>query len=1072
MLTIYKASAGSGKTFQLVVEYLKLLLVNPQNYRHILAVTFTNKATAEMKSRILEQLNLLASGQPSKYLAELQKGNSLSETAIRQNARVVLKNILHDYNRFSISTIDSFTQRIIKAFNREMGISPNYQLELNNDLILAEATDRLLAKIGDDKKLLGWLTDFSREKIEENQSQRIESDIQALGKELFKENFQLFFPDDENPAYSRENLEAFAKELNLIKNKFENHLKLLGKKGVALITRSGLTIDDFSNKEKGAGSLFSKFETGYLKEISATAKSAAESIDKWYTKSSHKKSEIHALVESKLQPLLIEIVDFIRNNEKQYFTALPVIKQMRMLGILADLKAEISSLLHEKGVLQLSDANLLLSKIIGNSDSPFIYEKTGTWYKHFMLDEFQDTSGLQWNNFKPLIANSLAEGNKNLIVGDVKQSIYRWRNSDWRILAGQLYTDFGETQTETFTLENNWRSDLNIINFNNQIFKELVQAFEEVQFSTLGDGTAELAERFKNIYASLAQVPGNQEKDPTGLVDVRFLPADTFEEDSAALLVEQVKKLQDSGIKAAEIAILIRKNREGTPVIKAFMDAASLPENQQYNLSVLSNESLFLFSSQGVLMVINVVEYLVNPDNPVIRAALVNQYINWLKPKIAGFEKTTDETAFENFEIMFETEIRQKTDEVKAKVLFCALDEAIIHICSVFGLFEIETELPYLQTLIDSAADIKSSHANDLSGFLFWWNETGYKTSVSVNEEVGSIRLLTVHKSKGLEYKAVLVPFLNWKITEFGKAPILWCRPKSEPFNTLPLLPVKSSKALMKSDFRDDFLEETSNAFVDVLNLVYVAFTRAKSALIIHCHEAAKQQKSPDDSLKPMEFVLKLVLQRLSAQSGFQDSWNSENLTFQFGKLSFENKKEEPQSIQIIKSYGFTDFSDRVRLRKSDESLLILNKTRQTEKNHGKLIHEILADITTDSDIEKACLKAFHDGKITEAERIEIMTQLKTSFRNPAISEWFSLKYNVLNERNLLTSGELYRPDRIMISENNAVVVDYKTGIIKQQKYHRQVNQYARILRETGFEKVEGYIWYTQLNEVEKVCEL
>lgn len=1072
MLKIYKASAGSGKTFQLVVEYLRLLLINPLNYRHILAVTFTNKATAEMKSRILEQLNLLASGKSSKYLSELQSGNSLSEAAIRQNAQVVLKNILHDYNRFSISTIDSFTQRIIKAFNREMGISPNYQLELNSEIVLAEATDRLLAKIADDKKLLGWLTDFSREKIEENHSQRIEADIQSLGKELFKENFQLFFPADENPAYSRDNLEVFAKEINQIKNRYENQLKSIGKKGVALIAESGLAIDDFSGKEKGAGSLFSKFESGYLKEITATVKSAAESIEKWYTKTSPKKAEIHALASSKLQPLLIGIVDFIKNNESQYYTALPVLKQMRMLGILADLKEEIRLLLHEKGVLQISDANLLLYKIIGNSDSPFIYEKTGSWYKHFMLDEFQDTSGLQWSNFKPLIGNSLAEGNNNLIVGDVKQSIYRWRNSDWHILAEQLYNDFDGSQTGTFTLENNWRSDINIISFNNQVFKELMRAFEEVQFTTLGDGTEFLVERFRKVYDSLAQIPGDNKKEKTGLVDVRFLPAESFEEDSANLLVAQVKQLQDCGIKAAEIAILIRKNREGLPVIKAFMDASTLPENQNYNLRVLSNESLFLFASQGVQTVINVVEYLVNPDNPVIRAALVNQYINWLKPLQTEGRSTVDETVFVNFETLFENNIRPKTDEVKSKALLCALDEAIIHICDVFGLFEIETEIPYLQTLIDSAAEIKLSHSNDLSGFLFWWNETGIKTSVSVNEEVDSVRLLTVHKSKGLEYKAVLVPFFSWQVNESSKSPILWCRPKSEPFKQLPLLPVKSAKTLMKSEFRDEYLEETTNAFVDIFNLVYVAFTRAKSALIVHCPEPAKPSKNNSNSLKPIEFVFKMALERLAQQPGFHNTWNAENLTFNFGTLSVEKIEAEKQSTHIISKYEFHDFTKRVRLRKTGENLLVLDENRQTEKNHGKLIHEILAKINTENDIEKACLQALFDGRITDSERIEIVDLLKSGFKNQLIEEWFGSKYKVLNERNLLAASELCRPDRIMVLGNNVVVVDYKTGLQKLPKYNRQVLRYAEILSRSGFEKVEGYLWYTRLHEVEKVCEV
>ena len=261
MLTVYKASAGSGKTFQLVVEYLRLLLKNPFNYRHILAVTFTNKATNEMKTRILETLSDLANDKPSKYITEIQKENQLSEIQIRKNAKVVLKNILHDYNRFSISTIDSFTQRTIKAFNRELGISPNFRLELDSEMILAEATDRLLSKIDNDKKLLNWLKDFSREKIEGNHSQHIEDDIKLLGKELFKENFQIFFPDNSESVYNRENLDEFGKDLNKILSVFESTLKNLALKAVNLISENGFTVDDFHYKKAGiSGFIYSSVD--------------------------------------------------------------------------------------------------------------------------------------------------------------------------------------------------------------------------------------------------------------------------------------------------------------------------------------------------------------------------------------------------------------------------------------------------------------------------------------------------------------------------------------------------------------------------------------------------------------------------------------------------------------------------------------------------------------------------------------------------------------------------------------------------------------------------------------------
>ncbi|NQU52668.1 MAG: UvrD-helicase domain-containing protein, partial [Bacteroidetes bacterium] len=689
MLTVYKASAGSGKTFQLVVEYLKLLLENSYNYKHILAVTFTNKATNEMKTRILEQLHLLASNQPSDYLKILQN-NTYSEKEIRNKARQVLKNILHDYNRFSINTIDSFTQRIIKSFNRELGISPNFTVELDSDMILEEAVDRMLAKIDKDKKLLKWLKEFSKEKIQENYSQRIDDDIKALGKELFKENFQIFFPENSESVYSRENLDSFGKELNIIKVQFENTLKDKGKKGVQIIEESGLSIDDFSGKARGIGSVFSKYATGIPPNITATIKNASENVEKWYTKTNAKKDEIHVIVETKLQPLLNEILTFLENESQHYFTALAVLKQLRMLGILTDLKEEIKVLLQEKGVLQISDSNLLLSKIIGQTDSPFIYEKTGNHYNHFMLDEFQDTSTLQWNNFKPLLINSLAEGNKNLIVGDVKQSIYRWRNSDWKILAEQLNSDFSVQQIEHKVLEKNWRSDKNIIDFNNAVFDSLKENFEGTLLKEIDSEDETFINKFNNIYDSFIQESGKPDAQTQGFVKVQFFPADEFKEESIHSLVEQVKELQNKGIKASETAILIRKNSEGTPIIEEFLSAANLPQNKGYNLSVLSNESLFLHASKGALFVMNTIELLIDPQNEISKVALLNLWIEWLKPELQNrgklvlsnnnqiqldFTSNESQQINEQFQKLFDTELATRLLNIKEKILLTSLDE-------------------------------------------------------------------------------------------------------------------------------------------------------------------------------------------------------------------------------------------------------------------------------------------------------------------------------------------------------------------------------------------------------------
>ena len=409
---------------------------------------------------------------------------------------------------------------------------------------------------------------------------------------------------------------------------------------------------------------------------------------------------------------------------------------------------------------------------------------------------------------------------------------------------------------------------------------------------------------------------------------------------------------------------------------------------------------------------------------------------------------------------------------IKKKVLLTSLDEAIIQICSVFQLFEIETELPFIQTLIDKAGELKSSLSNDLSNLLFWWNETGLFTSVNVNENIDSIRLLTVHKSKGLEFKAVLIPWFDWRIGQVGKfAPILWCKPETAPFNQFPLLPVLAGKDMKKSLFKNDYFEETANHFIDTFNMAYVAFTRAKSVLIIHCSQPKDTKTNNEDSLKPIQFLLNKALENLGSDQLFSACWNEDLTVFQLGSIEAGNEKPEQSKSVIIKNYQFNDFSERVKLRNSGEDFLITGERTVAIKNRGKIIHDILSSVITKADVESACIKALTDGKINEIELDEIQEAIKISFENPVISDWFSGKYQILNERNLLTNKKIVRPDRIMIFENEAVVVDYKTGEKKSENYNRQVSRYAKILKETGYEKVEGYLWYINQNEVEKVCE-
>jgi ATP-dependent helicase/nuclease subunit A len=1074
MLTVYKASAGSGKTFQLVASYLKLLIQNQYNYRHILAVTFTNKATAEMKSRILQQLHLLASGGKSAYAGLLAAELFMPEETVRSRAGQVLRNILHDYSRFSVSTIDSFTQRVIRSFNREMGISPHFVLELNDDIVLAEAVDRLLAKVDSDKMLRKWLVEFSSEKIRENRSQKIESDIKNLGKELFREKFQLFFPDGKDSVYTRENLENFGKELRAIIYGFENAMGSKARECMRLIHDNGFSVDDFLYKGAGVAGYLKNISENCIKEPGSRVRDAVQSADKWVQGKHISLQSLRSLAGNYLQPMLVAMLNYYGENLILYNSATEVMKQLRMLGILTDLKEEIKLLMHEKGMLQLSDSNLLLSKIIAGSDSPFIYEKTGSRFSYYMLDEFQDTSGLQWSNFKPLVADALSEGHEALLVGDVKQSIYRWRNSDWNILASQIATDFPPFPPREVSLDKNWRSRRNIIRFNNASVAALKQVF--LQALPEPDEFEYFRNRLEGIYSQFVQEPGNPAAPDEGLTEIAFLPEDDFEENSAALLVEQVKRLQDQGLKASDIAILIRKNAEGAIIVKTFMEAAGREENASYNLSVISNESLFLFASRGVNFVILVIEWLKDSENKVWKASLMQLWFSWLKhlaqPEGNSFKPDAEPEWLlpDRFEILFEKELKDPLEQIRKKTLLLSLDETIMEICSRFGLYKVESELPFLQTLTDKAAELRISLANDLSGFLLWWNEMGYKTSVCVNEEVDAVRLLTVHKAKGLEFEALLLPFFNWDTCWVGnQAPVLWCRPGTEPFSRFPLLPVKAGKNLNHTIFQNDYVEEKINSHIDTLNLVYVAFTRAKSVLFVNCKK--QDDKNGRSAGKTVNVLLEKAIQLMEQENAIAGAWDPEGKIYSYGVMPAYTSSGSVREATWIRDYAYNGFGSRIGLRINSDEFIMAGEERPA-KNTGKLVHEILANISQASDVEKACENALSEGRINAAERELIIAKLKASMLHPEIGKWFNGKFKVLNERSLLSHEKILRPDRIMISGNEAIVVDYKWGERKQDEYQTQVRRYAALLRRSGFEKVEGYIWYINLGEVEEVKAL
>lgn len=1053
MLTVYKASAGSGKTFRLVVDFLKLLMKDERNYRHVLAVTFTNKATAEMKERVIEQLSFLATGIDTVYKNILYQETGIPEETLKEKAGKVLENILFDYNRFAVSTIDKFTQRIIKSFNREIGITPDFQIELDNELIIDEAVDRLISGIDKNKSLRLWLEDFISEKIRNNKNFAVEKDLKNLGKELFKEQLQnklteliSFF---NNPTIRKNYLEMLNKSIYA----FEKQLAGQASELVKIYISNGYSVNDFSYKSGGIAGFLEKTAKGIIpSELKSRTLEAAESEEKWISKKEGKK-ELLPLITSTLKPLLSQLVSYYNTHSKLYFSAKAIKNEWFTMAVLLDLNEEITRLNREKSILPLANSNLLLKSIIDGNETPFIYEKTGNTYHHYMLDEFQDTSAMQWENFRPLISNALGLGASNLAVGDVKQSIYRWRNSNWNILASKIYTDFPGFDIDAVTLDHNYRSDERVVEFNNVFFEAFAKQMAENE--SLAPVIDQYGPVLEAIYADVGQKPAKTDKG-NGFVQIEFIDDEdnNFKDNSLEKLIEQVKLLQNNGFQAAEIAILVRTNTQGEEIVNYFLEIAHLPENENYNLKVLSNESLFLRSSAAVNFVVAIIKHLLNKEDRLTKATLMQLHSNLMSEEGEAWYESED------FETVFEKRFKTDIIQLEKDILTSSIDEILIRICHLFRLFNLETALPFLQALIDKAAEIRKRMTNDLSNFILWWEEQGQSESVQINEEVDAVRLLTIHKSKGLEFKAVLIPFFNWKVGE-NKQNIIWCTPQEAPFNEAPFVPLSFNSLLEKTIFASDYYHEYFNVVVDNLNLAYVAFTRARSVLMVNV-----PQKSPKGNIG---LFIRKALNVVAEKASFDDKWVTDSLIYTTGKLPSQDKKEAPEVKRNNSRWHFTPFDNRLKLKTDNDDFIQLLNGGHTRKNMGKIIHQLLSEIRVSSDFENALNKAALSGELQTTELEAVISEINNMLNHPMARKWFDGTYEIYNEKQLLTPDNIYRPDRIMVRSKEAVVVDFKSGIIKKSTYNEQVKRYCQTLSESGFTEVTGYLWYLQTNEIEKV---
>lgn len=756
-LLVYKASAGSGKTFTLAVQYIKQLIEDTHAYRRILAVTFTNKATAEMKKRILEQLFGLASGLKSSdsYLAELLKATSKNETEIRRAAREALTNIIHDYSRFRIETIDSFFQSVMRNLARELELGANMSVELNNADVLSDAVDAMIEKLDRRSPVLYWLLEYIEERIADDKRWNVSSEIKGFGRNIFDEGYV------EKGAGLRKKLAdptfipTYRKQLQDIRQEALEEMKGFNEQFLGVLEVNGLTPSDLKNGSRGIGSYFNKIGNGYLGSDvrNVTVEKCLESEDNWTTKTSVYRDTIRSLAASELMPLLRTAEDFRPKNNILVNSCDLSLRYLNNLRLLANIDEEVRLQNQMHNRFLLSDTNALLHGLIREGDASFVYEKIGTTIDTVMIDEFQDTSRMQWENFHLLLEESLAQKEGSLIVGDIKQSIYRWRNGDWKILAG--LNEDKTLRVRECTLGTNWRSEARIIHFNNEIFTAACNVLNQRYEDEMGEPCIQL----QNAYSDVRQQTAKKEE--KGYVKLSFL-GDEKEHPYAEVMLEELASEVDSlitqGVRTNDIAILVRKNKT-IPAIADYFD-----KHTPYR--IVSDEAFRLDASLAICMMMDGLRYLTSPDDRIAQARLAVAY----QREVLKQDTDLNTVLLNQIEHYLPAGFVLQQEELRLMPLYELLEKLFV----LFDMQRIEKQDAYICAFYDAVTEYMQNNSSELTAFISFWDERLHEKTIP-SGEIEGIRILSIHKSKGLEYHTVLIPFCDWKMENETNSHLIWC---------------------------------------------------------------------------------------------------------------------------------------------------------------------------------------------------------------------------------------------------------------------------------------------------------
>lgn len=1129
-LIVYRASAGSGKTYTLALKYISLALKSgSKGFTHVLAVTFTNKATGEMKDRILENLYGLSRGLDANFLEDVKEITKLSEQEIQRKSTEMLCYIMNDFDHFRVETIDSFFQSLLTNLAFELGLTRGFKVDLDDKRVISIAVERILRRIDQEEKngLRRIVKESLIRSLEDGKSWDIAKDLKVFaGKNLFKSEYvnnEKNITDLLNNGGLRKIKESIFKSWSVLKDEKEKALQF---------------VEQWANDAEGDSSWKSvstiKTFCGYVRKnkgtLTSTVKKAAEDKDALL-----KNPGCDEALDVKAQQIsdyLEKLVDFYDNGERYgrpYNTCQLAVENLDTLAFMGAISEEINHIVLEENTTLLAKTPLLFKNLVKDDiDQSFVFERAGTTFKHIMIDEFQDTSRVQWNNFEHLVNESTAQGEESLVVGDIKQSIYRWRGGDWNILYG-FKKD--EKNTSVENLYTNYRSKPIVVRFNNVFFTKAAYILDQkenswsvpanwlnekdgyfVEADNSGKKVDENNIEFCNLYNDTTQHIKPQYDKPefinSGYVRLQTFENSITDEEIMAEVFDKVVELkQKYNIDFDKMKMLVRTNNEGVKLIDYF---AKRCEEEGVDIKLTSNEAYLFNASPALNALIFAMKRLLAPQDDLQRE-LFERYYNLL------CEKAGKQAFFEDVKNDVEALLQdnEALDEIKSSPLYDLVMIMVqkLRLHDLLVKFDKEGEAKdglgqsaYLFSFLDKVVDYLNDNSSDLKEFLDYWDETLSSQSITSNSN-DAIEILTIHKAKGLAGHTVLIPFAGFSFVKNGRDGMIWCNPKDmsddsevkAQLSNLGLIPIKTaaSTKVKNSDFKCFYDKELKQMTIDELNSLYVAFTRAKENMFIWSKEPSKNSTEPNASMLINKFID-------DCQVPVEGS--EKNRVVEFGQLEYCANEEDGKEKRIVNPFSEDLKPQKVDVMIEQNNLLDLQfcqskkaanflfeakdpndiseeEKKQAQQNHyietGVLMHQMMSLINRAEDVDRAYQQMVYDGLIAEGDSqfLSLKRELKEQIAtDKMVKSWFDGTYENFNEKTILLEvkedsskakieRKTKRADRVMVSKDKAIVVDYKFGN-HDEAYNVQVQEYMEIIEKLLGLPTEGYLWYVYTKEV------